>query len=234
MKGISGLLAGGRALALARRRCRWRAGSSSATWPQAQANVATLNYDGVRATFDKAERYYEYGSHLPWVGNGPVNDIRARKAALHYWQRVLRGDHAAADRSGRRRPGRQRRAAARRRQRRLPHRARRETEGQGDDDAGARCRDQRLSRRAQERDRARKTPRSTTSTSCGCATSWTRASASPDAGDIGDARARTAHRGAPPTLDRHDERLQDLHPARFAGAPGPGRRGQGRASKRKG
>ena len=55
---------------------------------QAQENVTTMNYDGVEAAFDSAEHYYEYGSHLPWIGNGPVNDVRARKAALHYWQKA--------------------------------------------------------------------------------------------------------------------------------------------------
>ena len=54
---------------------------------QAQANITTMNYDGVEETFDKAERYYEYGSHLPWVGNGPLNEIRARRASMHYWQK---------------------------------------------------------------------------------------------------------------------------------------------------
>lgn len=54
---------------------------------RAQENVSTKNYAESEATYGTAERYLEYASHLPWVGNGPVNDIRARKAALKYWQR---------------------------------------------------------------------------------------------------------------------------------------------------
>src|SRR3972149_11772877 len=30
-------------------------------------------------------------SRLPWVGNGPLNDVRARRGAAQYWQR----DYAA-------------------------------------------------------------------------------------------------------------------------------------------
>ena len=54
---------------------------------RAQEHLATSNYAEPEATYDRVERYLEYASHLPWVGNGPVNDVRARKAALKYWQR---------------------------------------------------------------------------------------------------------------------------------------------------
>ena len=53
----------------------------------AQQNISSFRYEGLEDTFDTAEKYFEYGSHLPWMGNGPVNDVRARKAALQYWQR---------------------------------------------------------------------------------------------------------------------------------------------------
>lgn len=53
----------------------------------AQQDVVTQNYDRPEATFETAERYFEYGSRVPGVGNGPLNDVRARRAALHYWQR---------------------------------------------------------------------------------------------------------------------------------------------------
>src|SRR5262245_41042207 len=52
----------------------------------AQRAVARQQYDDADATYQKAERYLELSSHMPWVGNGPVNDVRARRAALHYWQ----------------------------------------------------------------------------------------------------------------------------------------------------
>jgi hypothetical protein len=86
MKGITGLLLAAAALALLGAGLA-AAGFLERDLAQAQANVSTMNYDGVEETFDKAERYYEYGSHLPFIGNGPVNEIRARRAALHYWQK---------------------------------------------------------------------------------------------------------------------------------------------------
>jgi hypothetical protein len=52
----------------------------------AQESVLTMKYDEPDQTFATAERYYEYGLWLPWIGNGPVNDVRARRASLRYWQ----------------------------------------------------------------------------------------------------------------------------------------------------
>ncbi len=54
---------------------------------EAQQRVTTLQYDGVEETLDNVERYFEYGTRFLWIGNGPLNDVRARKAALQYWQR---------------------------------------------------------------------------------------------------------------------------------------------------
>ena len=86
MKGISGLLVAAVALALLGAALA-RVGILERDVAQAQVNVTTMNYDGVEETFDTAERYYEYGSHLPWVGNGPLNEVRARRASMHYWQK---------------------------------------------------------------------------------------------------------------------------------------------------
>jgi len=33
------------------------------------------------------EPYYERASRLPWIGNEQVNEVRAREAAIQYWQR---------------------------------------------------------------------------------------------------------------------------------------------------
>lgn len=52
----------------------------------AQQRGTTGDYEPLAGVLDRAEPYYEYASRLPWVGNGGVNDIRARKAALQYWQ----------------------------------------------------------------------------------------------------------------------------------------------------
>ena len=52
-----------------------------------QENLVTQKYDDSLATFDAAERYYGYASRLPWIGSGPLNDVRARRATAQYWQR---------------------------------------------------------------------------------------------------------------------------------------------------
>src|SRR5262245_61946672 len=54
---------------------------------RAQEAVLTSDYDAADASLQVVERYYEYASGVPWVGNGPVNDVRARRAAVNYWQR---------------------------------------------------------------------------------------------------------------------------------------------------
>lgn len=68
----------------------------------AQQAVAVQKYDAADATFERAERYFEYGSRIPGLGHGLLNDVRARRAALHYWQRQYgmfvpeQGDPASA------------------------------------------------------------------------------------------------------------------------------------------
>ena len=52
----------------------------------AQQSVSTLKYDEADQTYANVERYADYGSRLPWIGHGPVNDIRTRRAQLQYWQ----------------------------------------------------------------------------------------------------------------------------------------------------
>ena len=54
---------------------------------RAQETLVTLDYEASDATLETVERYYEYASRLPGVGAGPLNEVRARKAALRYWQR---------------------------------------------------------------------------------------------------------------------------------------------------
>lgn len=53
---------------------------------RAQQDVALEHYDRSDATFETAERYFEYGSRLPGVGNRLLNEMRARRAAVRYWQ----------------------------------------------------------------------------------------------------------------------------------------------------
>jgi hypothetical protein len=57
----------------------------------AQEHVVALKYNDVEPTYETAEKYYDYASHLPGIGDGPANDIRTKHATLHYWQK----DYAA-------------------------------------------------------------------------------------------------------------------------------------------
>ena len=57
----------------------------------AQEHVAAQKYDDVEPTYETAEKYYDYASHVPGIGDGPANDIRTKHATLHYWQK----DYAA-------------------------------------------------------------------------------------------------------------------------------------------
>jgi len=51
-----------------------------------QENAFALTYAGSAEAFDTAERYLQYGSWIPSVGRR-VNDVRARRASMHYWRR---------------------------------------------------------------------------------------------------------------------------------------------------
>jgi hypothetical protein len=54
---------------------------------RAQESFLTADYDSADSSLSVVERYYEYASRLPWVGDGPVSGVRARRAAVNYWQR---------------------------------------------------------------------------------------------------------------------------------------------------
>jgi hypothetical protein len=85
-KGIAGYLFGAVALALLGGVC-FALASFDRHVARLQQNIATLKAAEPDPTLESAERYLEYGSYLPWVGNGPLNRLRARKAALLYWHR---------------------------------------------------------------------------------------------------------------------------------------------------
>jgi hypothetical protein len=57
----------------------------------AQERLATREYADAEASLESALRWAEYASWLPWIGSEPVRDVRARQAALRYWQ----GDYQA-------------------------------------------------------------------------------------------------------------------------------------------
>jgi len=90
MKGITGYLLTVVVLALAGGALLVAAGLDR-DLATAQERVVAQKYDDVEPTYETAEKYYDYASHLPGVGNGPANDIRTKHAMLHYWQK----DYAA-------------------------------------------------------------------------------------------------------------------------------------------
>jgi hypothetical protein len=53
----------------------------------AQERAATLQYAEAQESLDAAERYLQYGRWLPGVVGDSLNEVRARQAALQYWQR---------------------------------------------------------------------------------------------------------------------------------------------------
>ena len=85
MKGITGYLLGAVVVALLGGVCL-AAGLLERQMARAQQQFAALDYIEPDAAFETAERYFQYGSRLPWIGNGPLNDVRVRRAALRYWQ----------------------------------------------------------------------------------------------------------------------------------------------------
>lgn len=51
-----------------------------------QENAFALRYAESAESFDTAERYLQYGSWIPSLGRR-LNDVRARRASMFYWQR---------------------------------------------------------------------------------------------------------------------------------------------------
>jgi hypothetical protein len=90
MKGITGYLISAIVLALAGG-ALLVAASLERDLATAQEHVVAQKYNDVEPTYETAEKYYDYASHLPGVGAGPANDIRTKHATLHYWQK----DYAA-------------------------------------------------------------------------------------------------------------------------------------------
>jgi hypothetical protein len=86
MKGIAGYVIGAIVLAVLGGTCLL-ASRLDRRMAGAQQAFLTADYDAANASLQVIERYYVYASRLPWVGDGPVNDVRARRAAVSYWQR---------------------------------------------------------------------------------------------------------------------------------------------------
>jgi hypothetical protein len=90
MKGITGLVIAAVVLAAAGAVCL---GASRLDREMATAEQAflTADYGAADGPLRTAERYYTYARRAPWVGERPLNDVRARQASLAYW----RGDYPA-------------------------------------------------------------------------------------------------------------------------------------------
>jgi hypothetical protein len=52
-----------------------------------QENFFALKYDESLQALDTAESYLMYGRWIPWVARR-LNDVRTRRASMHYWQRA--------------------------------------------------------------------------------------------------------------------------------------------------
>ena len=97
MKGITGYLAGALILAGLGGVCL-AASRLDRQMVDAQRALLTASYTNADATLQNVERTYEYLSRVPWVGDGLLNDVRAQRAAVKYWQRQYT-ELAPADRS---------------------------------------------------------------------------------------------------------------------------------------
>jgi hypothetical protein len=86
MKGITGFVIAGVVLAAAGAACL---GASRLDDELARAEQAflTSDYNASGGSLQIVEHYYTYARRLPWIGERPVNDVRARQAELTYWQR---------------------------------------------------------------------------------------------------------------------------------------------------
>jgi hypothetical protein len=97
MKGIAGWVVGALVLAVLGGICLG-ASRLDRQMAGAQHALLTSDYGGADASLQVVERYYRYASRVPWVGDGPLNGVRARRAAIKYWQRQY-GALAPADRT---------------------------------------------------------------------------------------------------------------------------------------
>jgi hypothetical protein len=97
LKGIARYVAGAAVLAILGMLCLG-ASRLDRRMADAQQMLLTSDYGAADASLSAVERYYEYASGVPWVGEGPVNDVRAHRGAINYWQRQY-GVLAPSDRT---------------------------------------------------------------------------------------------------------------------------------------
>jgi len=78
-----------------------RAGLLDREMARVDEHLVASEYEHVKPVLDDAERFYGYASRLPWLGSGSLHDVRARKAAVQYWQRQYGALTAGDDPVGR-------------------------------------------------------------------------------------------------------------------------------------
>ncbi|MEJ0040304.1 MAG: hypothetical protein WDO68_30485 [Gammaproteobacteria bacterium] len=68
-------------------------GFACLSWARLEAQLATvserhatLDYNGTEVVLEHAARIFEYASHVPFFGKGPLNEVLAQKAAASYWR----------------------------------------------------------------------------------------------------------------------------------------------------
>ncbi len=54
---------------------------------RAQREFFAQHYARADEALASVERYLAYGRWIPWVGAGPLNEVRTRRAAIRYWSR---------------------------------------------------------------------------------------------------------------------------------------------------
>ena len=53
----------------------------------AQQRVSTLQYEDAKASLDEAKQYVDHARWVPWLGHDERQEIRARDAAVQYWEK---------------------------------------------------------------------------------------------------------------------------------------------------
>jgi hypothetical protein len=86
MKAIAGYLIGSVVLVVVAA-IFFRSGLLDRQIADAQKRAVDSDFSALENALNAAEPYYEYASRVPFVGTRPLNELRAKKAALNYWQR---------------------------------------------------------------------------------------------------------------------------------------------------
>jgi hypothetical protein len=84
MKGTTGIIVAAIVLALLGS-IAFVAGTVDRRLARTQQDFASQNYARADETLDSLERSLEYGRWIPWIANGPLADVRTRRAAIRYW-----------------------------------------------------------------------------------------------------------------------------------------------------